>query len=401
VTPIGIGEHEFFQGWVRSRRGIRTISHFDAEPYPVRIAGEIDVDPSPWLSARELKKMDRFAVLAVIAADLAIEQSGLLDADCDRSRVGTFIGSGIGGSESWLDGASAVVEGRGPRVSPRLLPNGMANSAGALVTIRHGLTGPSVSPSSACSSGSDALVQAVQAIRSGEVLAAVAGGVDCPVTPPLVGGFSNLHALSQRNDDPEHASRPFSADRDGFVLAEGAGVLVLEEKEAALNRGATVLAELLGYGRSSDAFHITRPSEEGDGAQLAMRRALDDSGIAPPHVDLVSAHGTATIINDATETNAIAEVFGDDPQSVPVSSIKGLIGHTLGASGSIAAIAAVQSLVSGLAPGTANLTSPDPTLRELNYIGEGTRRLDPKVVLVNSNAFGGHNVSILFAACPR
>lgn len=393
VTPIGIGSG-FETAWRASASGIGPITRFNAAGHPVRIAGEVDLDPQSWLSTREVRAMDRVAVLAVVAGDIALHQSGLLS-DTDPEQVGVFVGSGAGGADSWLAAGHAVSRGDGGRVGPRLVPNGMVNSAGAEIGIRHGLRGPVMSSASACSSGSDALVSAVQALRCGEVVAAVAGGADAPVNPIIVGGFSALHALSRRNHDPQGASRPFAADRDGFVLAEGAGVLVLEEWNHAHARGAPILAELAGYGRSSDASHITRPSEAGEGAQRAMMRALTQTGTAPSEVDHIAAHGTATALNDASETRAIQTVLGSAAASTPVSSIKGLIGHTLGAAGSLSAIAAVQSLLSGVVPGTANLHHPDPEL-PLDFVAEGARHVAPSTVMVNTNAFGGQNVSLLF-----
>ncbi|MDR3201916.1 MAG: beta-ketoacyl-ACP synthase II [Bifidobacteriaceae bacterium] len=405
LTAVGIGDSDFFAGWRAGRSGVRSITGFDTSALGVKIAAEVDLDPSLWFKKREILKLDRFAMFALIASGLALDDSGLLSSPAAKNGVvGTFIGTGAGGGDT-MQGGVGSTPGDPAKLSPRWVPSRMANSASSLVSIRYGFTGPSLALVSACSSGADAIVCAAQAILAGEVDAALAGGVETPVNPHMVGGFWAMRALSVNNAIPEAASRPFSLDRDGFVLAEGAGVLVLEEREQALARGARVRAELVGFGRSSDAHHLITPSPDGIGAQRAMCGALDSGGITAGEVDYICAHGTATRLNDLTETRAIKAVFGEHAATTPVSSIKGLLGHSLGASAGIATIASVQSLETGIVPGTANLESADPEL-DLDYVSEGPRLVGPDTAMVNSNAFGGQNVSILVArpdsaACGR
>lgn len=394
VTPIGAGKHQFEEGWRANRLGITRVTRFDASEYPTRLAGEVDIDSSPWVSARESKQMDRFALLAVIASDLAFEDAAF-GSKVPGDRTGTFVGTGCGGADNWLDGGRAVVEGRGGRIGPRVVPSGMANSASSHVSIRHGLLGPSMAPTSACSSGLEAIVLAAQSIALGEIDVAIAGGAEAPVSPIPFGGFCVMRAMSRRNDSPASASRPFSSDRDGFVIAEGAALIVLEEHDHAVSRNAHIYAELKGYGRSSDAFHITQPSQDGLGAQRAMRSALQLANIDAHDVDYLSAHGTATQLNDLSETTAIKAVFREHAYELGISSLKGNLGHSLGAAGPTAAIAAIQSLHSGFVPGTANRDSADPAL-DLDFLPNGPEQRRPQNVMVNSNAFGGENISVIF-----
>ena len=393
VTPVGTGNESFLDGWSTNRPGIRRLTQFDAAGYPCQIGGEIDLDMSPWLTRRQLRTLDRFSALALVAADLALEDSGCLGA-VPAERVGVFLGAGVGGAESWLSAGELVANGKGAQIGPRILPNGMVNGAAANISIRYGFHGPNVSPSSACSSGLDAVVAAYHAIELGEVDVAVAGGADSGVSPVLVGGFGTLGALSTRNDTPETACRPFSADRDGFVLGEGAGVVILESESSARSRGAHVLARILGYGRSSDAYHITQPNEEGLGAARAMRFALASAGLEPSRLDHVSAHGTGTLLNDISEARAIRTVFGSSVDRLPVSSLKGQVGHAIGASGAIALIACVQAMGCDMVPGTTNLVDPDPSLG-LNVVAGAPRQCDVRTAMINSNAFGGQSVSVV------
>ncbi|WP_083090827.1 MULTISPECIES: beta-ketoacyl-[acyl-carrier-protein] synthase family protein [Rothia] len=393
VTPIGIGKDEFEEGWVTNRKGITRVKGFDTSTYPTKIAGEINIDFSRWLSNREIKKMDRFTTLSVIAADLAIYDAKL-DTEKIGDRVGTFIGTACGGADSWLDGGRAISQGR--RVGPRIVPNGMANSAASHVSIRHNLCGPSMAPVSACSSGLDSIISAAQSISLGEIDIAIAGGADAPVSPIPFGGFCVMGAMSRSNETPASASRPFSNNRDGFVIAEGAALLVLEEYNHAKARNVPIYAELKGFGRSSDAFHITQPSTEGIGAQRAMHAALNSAGIEPSKIDYIAAHGTATQLNDISETLAIKNVFYKHAYSLKVSSLKGNLGHSLGAAGPTAAISAIQGICSGKVPGTANLNYPDPKL-DLNFLPNEPQQIDPEYVMVNSNAFGGENISVIFS----
>lgn len=394
VTGVGIGADDFLDGWREQRPGIRHITRFDTSEYSVRIGGEIDLDPGPWLTEREVKKLDRSAVLGIIAADLALESAGLHEGLPDAEGTGVFLGCGVGGGDAWLAGGVSVAAGRGHRIGPRIAPNGMANTAAAQVSIRYGARGPSLSSGSACSSGSDALISAIQSLRAGEVDIAIAGGCDAPINPIVLGSFCSLHALSTRNDDPATACRPFDADRDGFVLAEGAAALVIETLSHAVSRGATPLAVLAGYGRSSDAHHITQPTTDGAGARRAIQRALHNAGLGPEDIDFVHAHGTGTALNDSSESAAIGAIW---PDGVPVVSMKGQLGHTLGASGPLAVIAAVQSLRTGDVPGTANFTRADDDSR-LRVLEPGIHRLPVSAAAVNTNAFGGENTSLIITS---
>lgn len=391
ITGIGIGAHDFHAGWTTQRPGIRHITRFDTSEYSARIGGEIDVDTSSWLTDRDVKKLDRSAVLGIIAADLAIETSGLRNGLPNADRTGVFLGSGVGGGDAWLAGGLSVAAGRGHRTGPRIAPNGMANTAASQVSIRYGARGPSLSPGSACSSGSDAIVSAIHSLRAGEVDIAIAGGCDAPINPIVLGSFCSLHALSTRNDDPATACRPFSADRDGFVLAEGAGALVIETLSHATARGAEPLAVIAGYGRSSDAHHITQPTTDGAGARRAIEQALSTADLAPEDIDLVHAHGTGTALNDSSESAAIRAIW---PVGVPVVSMKGQLGHTLGASGPLAMIAAVQSLHTSDVPGTANFTGADDDI-SISVLEPGVHRFPVSAAAINTNAFGGENTSLV------
>ncbi|AEB11588.1 beta-ketoacyl-ACP synthase II [Marinithermus hydrothermalis] len=395
VTPIGVGAEAFHQAQLEGRSGIRTITRFDASNLPVRIAGEVDVEPERWLERRELRRLDRYVQLALIAADLALKDSGLELEALDPTRVGTLIGSGIGGIETWEAQSKVYFERGAHRLSPFFIPMMIANMASGHVAMRYGLQGPSSTVVTACATGADAIGTAYQMIQRGEADVMIAGGAEAAVTPMAVGGFSAMKALSTRNDEPQRASRPFSASRDGFVLAEGAGVLVLEEYERAKARGARIYAEVVGFGRSADAHHITEPHPEGKGAVLAMQRALEDAGVAPDAVGYINAHGTSTPLNDRVETLAIKRVFGEHARRLAVSSTKSMTGHLLGAAGAVEAIATVQALAYGVLPPTINYDEPDPEL-DLDYVPNTPREARVEYALSNSFAFGGQNATLLF-----
>ncbi|GLV47560.1 3-oxoacyl-[acyl-carrier-protein] synthase 2 [Thermus sp. LT1-2-5] len=394
LTPIGVGQEAFHKAQLEGKSGVRPITRFDASALPVRIAAEVDVDPEAFLDKKEIKRLDRFAQYALIAAELALKDAGLEPGTLDPERVGTLVGTGIGGMETW-EAQSKVFLERGPnRISPFFIPMMIANMASAHIAMRYGFMGPSTTAVTACATGSDAIGQAFRMIQLGEADVVLAGGTEAAITPMAIGAFAVMRALSTRNDAPEKASRPFTLSRDGFVMGEGAGVLVLEAYEHAKARGAKVYAEIVGFGRSADAHHITEPHPEGKGAALAMRRALEDAKVPPEAVGYINAHGTSTPVGDRAEVLAIKQVFGDHAKRLMVSSTKSMIGHLLGAAGAVEAIATVQALYHGVIPPTLNLEDPDPEL-DLDFVPE-PREAQVDYALSNSFAFGGHNAVLLF-----
>ncbi|GAA3155470.1 beta-ketoacyl-ACP synthase II [Streptomyces rameus] len=395
VTSIGVGADDFHAAQLKGLSGVRPITRFDAGGMPVRIAGEVDLPAARAPAARDAATADRSTHLAVAAAGLALESSGLDLAAEDRTRIGVVIGTGSGGVSTWETNTAALLTHGPGRLGARFIPMSMANSPASRICLDLGLLGPSSAVVTACASGADALVTASQMITSGEADVVLAGGTEAPVTRMLVGGFAKIRALSTRNDRPEQASRPFSADRDGFVLAEGAAVLVLESAAHAAARGARVLAELRGFGRSSDAHHVTAPHPEGAGAARALRAALRSAGLRPQDVSHINAHGTGTGYNDAAEAKALHAALGEAAGRIPVSAIKSMTGHALGAAGAIEAVAAVQAIDRGVVPPTTNLAEPDPALG-LDVVGGTPRDLPVDAVLSNSFAFGGHNVVLAF-----
>ena len=395
VTPIGVGAQAFAQAQRAGKSGIATITRFDPAETGSKIAGEVNDDLSAFVDPREAKKLDRYVQLALAGAELAVQDSGLSEEQLRGERTGTVIGSGIGGVKTFEDQAG-VLHSRGPgRISPMFIPMMIANMATGHVAMRYGATGPSSTVVTACATGTGAIGDAARYIQLGLADVMIAGGSEAAITPIAIGGFSNMKALSTRNDEPELASRPFSATRDGFVLGEGAGVVVLEEYEHAVKRGATIYAEVVGYGTSADAHHITMPAPEGRGAQVAMRMALATAGVNPDQVGYINAHGTSTHFNDLHETQGIKHVFGDHAHKLAVSSTKSMTGHLLGAAGAVEAIAVAQALKDGVLPPTINLTDPDPDL-DLDYIPLEAREAQVEYALSNSFAFGGQNAALLF-----
>ncbi len=395
VTPIGTGAQAFAEAQRAGKSGIGPITRFDTAEVPSKIAGEVKDDLSEYVDAREARKLDRYVQLALAAAELAVRDSGLSEEELRGERTGAVIGSGIGGVKTFEEQA-AVLHTRGPsRISPMFIPMMIANMATGHVAMRYGATGPSSTVVTACATGTGAVGDAARYIQLGLADVMIAGGTEAAVTPIAIGGFSNMKALSTRNDEPEKASRPFSASRDGFVLSEGAGVLILEDYEKAKARGATIYAEIVGYGTSADAHHITLPAPEGRGAQVAMRMALATAGVNPEEVGYINAHGTSTHFNDLHETQGIKHVFGPHAYKLAVSSTKSMTGHLLGAAGAVEAIAVAQALADGILPPTINLTDPDPVL-DLDYIPEGAREQQVEYALSNSFAFGGQNAALLF-----
>ena len=395
VTPIGVGADAFLHAQHRAENGIRAITQFDASDLSVRIAGEVDIDVETYLERKEAKRLDRYVQLAVAGADLAMADAGLKHADLAGEHVGTSIGSGIGGLGTW-ESTSEVRWKRGAmRMSPFFIPQLIANMASGHVAMRFGATGPSNTIVTACATGSGAIIDAYRTIQRGEAEVMFTGGAEACVTPMGIGGFAVMKALSTRNETPETASRPFTASRDGFVAGEGAGILILEERERAIARGARIYAEVIGGATSADAHHITAPAPGGAGAVRCIRWALRDAGVAPADVGYVNAHGTSTPANDLNETLAFKTVWGSREAVPPVSSTKSMTGHTLGAAGGIEGIATVQALHTGVLPPTRNLFDPDPEL-DLDYIPHEPRHQQVDIALSVNFAFGGQNAAVVF-----
>jgi 3-oxoacyl-[acyl-carrier-protein] synthase II len=395
VTPIGIGADAFWDGLMLGRSGAGPISSFDASGYPVQIACEVgDFDATEFVAPREIARTDRFTQMAIGAASLAWDHAGGIGSPDD---VGVMIGSGIGGLATIEHEHKALLEHGPRRVSPFMVPKLMPNGAAAAVSMKLGLRGVNMGVVSACATGAHAIGEACRVIRSGAAPAMLAGGSEAAITPLSVAAFARMGALSTRNEDPLHASRPFDAGRDGFVFGEGAGVLVLEERDRAESRGARVLARIAGYGATSDAYHVTQPDPEGHGAARAMRAALDDAGATPDDVDYINAHGTSTPYNDRVETIAIKSALGVEAKRIPVSSTKSQTGHLLGAAGAVEAAAAVLALQNGVVPPTINLDEPDPDC-DLDYVADGPRESHLQLVLSNSFGFGGQNACLAISA---
>jgi 3-oxoacyl-[acyl-carrier-protein] synthase II len=395
VTPLGLTLQESWEGMLAGRSGIGPITQFDASALPTRIAGEVkNFDPGRYMSPKEARRVARCSQMAIAATLEALADAGLPTPVPDAERVGTIVGLGMGGLEWALINAKRFWELGIRGVSPFALPASLPNMPSYHVSYIAGAMGPITTPVAACASGAQAIGDAMELIRSGRADMMIAGGVEALVVDVPVAGFIAMRALSERNEEPERASRPFDAERDGFVFAEGAGMVVVERLERALERGATIHAELIGYATSSDAFHITQPDPEGKGAQRTMRWALADAGIQPAEVDYINAHGTSTRLNDAIESAAIKHVFGDHARRVPISSTKSMIGHTIGGSGAIEAIATIQTLKEGMIHPTVNLENPDPEC-DLDYVPGQARRADVRVALKNSFGFGGQNACLV------
>lgn len=396
LTPIGIGVKAFHEAQLAGQSGAGIIEQFDASKLSCQIAAEVNVDMSEWLDRKQQKRMDRFSQFAVVAASFALSESGLeLDQE-NLERIGTFVGCGLGGMASFEENTRISLEKSPMRVSPFFMPLLLGNMACAQIAIKYGFMGPSLDTVSACSSGADALGQAYRAIQHGEADVCFAGGAEAAITPLGIGSFAVIKALTTRNSEPQKASRPFAADRDGFLMGEGAGILVLETLEHAQNRGATIYAELAGYGRSTDAYHLTDPHPEGKGAALAMQHALNEARLNPSDIGYLNAHATSTPVGDKAETLAIKSVFKASSQSLAVSSTKSMTGHLLGAAGAIEAIACIQALNSGILPPTINLETPDPEL-DLDFLPNQAREQRVQHTISNSFGFGGHNAALVFS----
>jgi len=397
VTPLGTGLEKNWDALVAGRSGIRKITRFpNVEPYASRIAGEVpDFRAEDFIEAKEIKKMDLFIQYAVAAAAIAAEDGGFKIEPDWAERVGVIIGVGFCGIETIETTKEALLNGGPRKISPFFIPKVISNLAPGHIAIRHGAKGVNWTPTSACASGTHAIGEAYQMIRRGVQDAVIAGGSESAITPLGVGGFAAMKALSTRNDEPERASRPFDRDRDGFVIGEGSGVLILEERERALKRGAKIYAEVIGYGANGDAYHITAPAPEGEGAARCMALALKDSGVAPSEVDYINAHGTSTEYNDANETLAIKKVFGEHALKLAVSSTKSMTGHLLGAAGAVEGVFSVLTVYRGMLPPTINYDNPDPAC-DLDYVPNQARKADVRVALSNSFGFGGTNACVIF-----
>ncbi len=396
ITPIGNSVKAYLDGLTSGRNGITAITLFDAAAHACRFAAEVkDFDPTTFIEPKESKRWDRFSKFGVTAAKQAIQDSGLTINDKNAPRIGVIIGSGVGGLLTMETQAHVLAE-KGPgRVSPFTVPMMIPNMATGLAAIALGAKGPSSAVATACAAGSNAIGDAFRLLQLGKADAMICGGAEASITPLGVAGFASAKALSFRNDDPCSASRPFDAERDGFVIGEGAGILVLETLENAQSRGATIHAEIVGYGTTCDAHHITSPTPGGIGGAEAMRLALQDGKLNHQEVDYINAHGTSTPANDSNESAAIKKVFGDKAKQLPVSSTKSMTGHLLGGSGGIEAVACVLALKHQVIPPTINYSNPDPDC-DLDYVPNTARESSLKVVLSNSFGFGGHNVCLAF-----
>lgn len=395
VTPLGVGTEETWAALCAGQSGVGAVTRFDASDFPCRIAAEVrGFDPEEHIDPREIRRTDRFVQFALAAAKMALRDSALPLEELDRTRCGCILGVGLGGLET-MERGYEVYQRRGPRrLSPLMLPAMIANMAPGQVAIRYGLGGPNYTVTSACASGAHALGDACQLIRNGVVDQMVTGGAEATITPIGLGSFTAMKALSTRNDDPQGASRPFDADRDGFVCGEGAGILVLEEAGQAVARGATIYAEVAGFGLTCDAHHVTAPDPEGEGARRAMTLALKEAGASPVDIQYINAHGTSTPYNDRIETLAIHRTFGEYAPSLAVSSTKSMTGHLLGAAGAVEAAFCALALRDQLVPPTLNYQTPDPDC-DLDYVPGAARPLALEQTLSNAFGFGGTNASLL------
>jgi len=396
ITPLGLDADTTWQGLVRGVSGAAPITAFNTEGFDTRFACEVKgFEPTDYLDRRTVKHLDRFCQFAVVAAKMAQADAGLEITDALRSEVGVIIGSGIGGMATWEKQHAILLE-KGPnRVSPYLIPMLISDMAAGAVSIELGATGPNMGIVTACASSAHAIGEAAETIRRGNARVMITGGAEATVTPLAVAGFASMKALSSRNDDPAHASRPFDLTRDGFVMGEGSGILVLEEYEHAKARGARILGEILGYGSSGDAYHMTAPDTSGQGAVACMTRALQQAGLE--RVDYINAHGTSTPANDKIETIALKQLFGDAAYHIPTSSTKSMTGHLLGAGGAVELIICLRAICDGVIPPTINYREPDPEC-DLDYVPNEARKVNLRTAMSNSFGFGGHNAALIVGA---
>lgn len=395
VTPLGLDADTTWKQAIEGKSGVGLLTRVEAEKYPMKVAAEVnDFDPSNFLDKKEARKMDRFTQFAVAASLMALKDSELEITDENAARIGVWIGSGIGGMETYEQNFLQLIE-KGPRrVSPFFVPMLIPDMASGQVSILTGAKGINSCTVTACASGTNSIGDAFKAIQRGDADAMITGGAEAPITNMGVAGFCSAKAVST-SEDPATASRPFDANRDGFVMGEGAGIIILESLESAKQRGAKIYAEIVGYGATGDAYHVTAPAPEGEGGVRAMKQAIADSGLEPEEIDYVNAHGTSTPYNDKYETIAIKSVFGDHANKIAVSSTKSMTGHLLGAAGAVEAIFSVKAIEEGIIPPTINYETPDPEC-DLDYVPNEARKQDVRAVLSNSLGFGGHNATLVF-----
>ena len=398
VTSLSCKVQDLWERVLRGESGIHELRLFDTEDHKVKFAGDVwDWNPTDYISPKELKRIDRFSSFAMVAGTDAIKDSGLDFEQEDTFRCGVILGSGIGGLKEIETQVERLLYKGPSRVSPMTIPKLMLNAAGGNISIQYGMRGPNYTVATACASATNAIGDAFKTIQHDDADVMVTGGTEAAITPMGISGFANMKALSSRNDDPPRASRPFDADRDGFVMSEGAGILVLEELEHAKSRGAKIYGEVLGFGASGDAGHITQPDEEGRGASMAMKSALADGDIAADSIDYINAHGTSTPLGDAAETQAVKNVYGDHARKLSISSTKSQLGHSLGASGGIELVLTIKAIENNIAPPTINLQTPDEKC-DLDYTPNEPKERPIRMAMSNSFGFGGHNASVIVGA---
>jgi 3-oxoacyl-[acyl-carrier-protein] synthase II len=395
ICPLGNDVESTWEGLVKGKNGVGPITRFDASSLKSQFAAEVkDFDPVSLFGPRESRRMDRVTQFAMAAATEAIKDSGLDLSTVNRDRIGVVLGSGIGGLESLVEQAYQAHEKGEEWVSPHMVPMMLPDTSPGKIAIEMGLRGPNMNIATACASGNNAIGESAAMVRRGAADVMVTGGTEAGIVKLSIAGFANMGALSQRNYDPLHASRPFDKDRDGFVAGEGAGILILESEEHALNRGAHIYGEMMGYAATEDAYHVTAPPEDGNGAAAAMKAALQDAGISPKSIDYLNAHGTSTPLNDKSETRAIKTVFGEAAYDLPISSTKSMTGHMFGAAGAVEAIFSIKTIETGWIPPTINYEIPDPEC-DLDYVPNEARQKEVNLVLSNSFGFGGHNACLV------
>lgn len=396
VSAVGVGTDLFWKNITNGVSGIDLVTLFDTSNFEVKIGAEVkDFDPAQYLDRKEVKRTDRFVHFAVAATKMALADSGLEINAANAERIGVIIGSGIGGIKTFEEQTRTYLEKGPKRVSPFFIPMMIPDMGSGFVSIITGAKGPNHTVVTACASGAHSIGDSFRIIQNGDAIAMITGGSEAAITPLSYAGFTSAGALSTNNDDPKGSSRPFDLNRDGFVMGEGSGILILEELEHAKQRGANIYAEIVGFGESGDAYHVTAPDPEGDGAARAMARAIADAGITKDHVSYINAHGTSTEANDKLETKAIKRVFGERAYRIPVSSTKSMTGHLLGAAGGIEAIICVLALQNGIIPPTINYQTPDPEC-DLDYVPNQARKAELEYALSNSLGFGGHNACLIF-----
>jgi len=396
ISPLGTGVDKTWDGLLHGRSGVRRITYFDPSEFPCQIAAEVtDFNIDKFIETKEQKKMDRFIHFSLAAATMAMEDSGLKIDETNAERVGVIVGAGIGGLNTIEHYHNVLKEKGYRRISPFFIPAIIINLAAGQISIHFGARGPNTAIVTACAAGSHAIGDAFKIIQRGDADVMIAGGTESVITPLSIAGFSAMKALSTRNNEPERASRPFDSERDGFVMGEGAGILILEDLDYAQNRGAKIYAEVVGYGMTGDAYHLTAPSPDGDGATRCMAMAIRDAGIMPEDVDYINAHGTSTKYNDELETTAVKRVFGEHAYKLAISSTKSMTGHLLGAAGGVEAIISILCINRGIVPPTMNLENPDPGC-DLDYVPNRARQMAVNVAMSNSFGFGGTNACIVF-----